>query len=170
VLFLRIVDKKYIALGLVIFVALAGVVILLKRPQTPKPVPTPTPNITEKIESGFNYQIPEDVERIELKDVSGGTGSGLATRKFENGKFSHVILADLEDPAAGSFYEGWLVRGKQGDSNYSIVLTGKLRVAKGGYLLEFESDKDYSDYKQVIVTLEKVDDKNPETHILEGSF
>jgi hypothetical protein len=163
-------DRKTIVLGLIVFVAIAGVVILLKRPKTSNPLPSPTPNITEKIENGFNYQIPEDAERIELKDVSGGEGSGLATRKFENGKFNHVILADLADPAAGSFYEGWLVRGKQGDSNYSVVLTGKLRVAKGGYLLEFESDKDYSDYKQVIVTLEKVDDKNPETHILEGSF
>jgi hypothetical protein len=163
-------DKKSIVLGLIIFVTIAGVVILLKRPKTSKLLPTPTPNITEKIENNFKYQIPEDVERIELKDVSGGAGSGLATRKFESGKFTHVVLADLPEPPAGSFYEGWLVRGKQGDSNFSIILTGKLRIAKGGYLLEFESDKDYSDYKQVVVTLEKLDDRNPETHVLEGSF
>ncbi len=163
-------DKKYIALGLVIFIVIAGVIILLKRPATSKPVPTPTPNIIEKIESNFKFQIPEDVERIELKDVSGGEGSGLATRKFEAGKFTHIVLADLPEPSTGFFYEGWLVRGKQGDPDFSTILTGKLRIAKGGYLLDFESDKDYSDYKQVVVTLEKVDDRNPETHILEGSF
>jgi hypothetical protein len=163
-------DKKSIVLGLVILVAIAGGAILYRHSQTPKPLPTPTPAITEKIENNFKYEIPQDVEKVELKDVSGGNGSGLATRNFEAGKFTHVVLADLPEPPASSFYEGWLVRGKAGDSNFALISTGKMKVAKGGYLLEFESNKDYSDYKQVVVTLEKVDDRNPEVHILEGSF
>jgi hypothetical protein len=163
-------DKRTIALGLIIFVAIAGAVILFKQTRTSQPLPTITPSMTEKIENDFKYQIPEDVERVELKDVSGETGSGLATRKFEEGKFSHVVLADLPELSAGEFYEGWLVRGKTGDSNFSFFSTGKMKIAKGGFLLEFESEKDYSDYNQVVVTLEKTDDSNPETHILEGSF
>ncbi|MFZ5933200.1 MAG: anti-sigma factor [Patescibacteria group bacterium] len=157
-----------IVIGLIILALTAGAIVWVRRPKAPQP--TPTPSIEEKIEKTFNFEIPEDVDRAELKDVSGGTGSGIATRKYENGKFSHTVLADLLDPTPGTFYEGWLVRGKEGDANFASISTGALRVAKGGYILEFESAKDYSDYQGVVITLEKVSDSKPETHILEGSF
>ena len=73
-------------------------------------------------------------------------------------------MADLPDPQAGKFYEGWLVMGEK------VVSTGKFMIAKGGYLLEYESSTDYSDYNMVVVTLEQKDDKTPEVHILEGTF
>ena len=57
-----------------------------------------------------------------------------------------------------------------GDADFAFISTGPMSVAKGGYLLEFSSAIDYSDYKGVVITLEKVNDKTPETHILEGSF
>jgi len=62
------------------------------------------------------------------------------------------------------------VRGRQGDENFAYISTGRLTLAKGGYMLEFESSRDYSEYSEVVVTLEAVDDKKPEKHILEGSF
>ncbi len=109
--------------------------------------------------------LPADVEKVTLEDVGGGSGSGLATRKYSEDKFTHSVLAALEDPVSGSFYEGWLVS-DSGD----VVYTGKLRVAKGGWVLDFVSGVDLSDHDQVVVTRELVDDQKPEAHVLEGSF
>lgn len=166
----RVMKARDIVIGLIILAVVAGAIVAIRRARAPKTVPTPTPSIEQQLEKSFNFEIPDDVERADLRDVSGGTGSGIATRKYEAGRFSHTVLTDLPDPSAGTFYEGWLVRGKEGDSNFAFISTGKMRIAKGGYLLEFESGKDYSEYKGVVITLERVDDKKPETHILEGSF
>lgn len=166
---LPIMRTRDIVIGLIILAVVAGAIVWLRRART-TPEPLPTPSIEEKIEKTFNLEIPEDVERADLNDVTGGTGSGIAIRKYESGRFTHTLLADLPDPESGTFYEGWLVRGKEGGANFAFISTGRMGVAKGGYLLEFTSSIDYSDYKGVVVTLEKVDDKRPEKHILEGSF
>lgn len=165
----RHMNRRDIIIGAIVLVLIVGLVLWV-RGRTPKQTSTPTPSSQEQIEKSFNLTLPEDVEKADLKDVSGGDGSGIATRKYEEGTFTHMVLADLPDQAAGTFYEGWLVRGKMGDANFSFISTGAMSVAKGGYLLEFESKTDYSDYTGVVITLEKVNDKTPETHILEGSF
>lgn len=152
-----------IVIGLVILAVLAGTIYFIRRPrQTLEELPSPS--VEEKIEESFNLEIPEDVDKAQLKDVTGGTSSGIATRSYEGGRFSHMVLADLPNPAAAAFYEGWLVRDKD------FFSTGKMRIAKGGWILEYESSIDYSDYDQVVITEELIDDKTPETHILEGSF
>ena len=166
---LPIMRTREIVIGLIILAVVAGAIVWIRRARTAQE-PLPTPSIEEKIEKTFNLEIPDDVERADLRDVSGGTGSGIATRKYESGRFTHAVLADLSDPTLGTFYEGWLVKGKEGDANFAFVSTGRLRVAKGGYLLEFTSSVDYSPYNGVVITLERVDDKRPEVHILEGSF
>lgn len=163
------VNRRDIIIGVIVLILVVGAALWLRNRNT-KDVMAPTVPIQEEIERSFNLTIPEDVDKADLKDVSGGNGSGIATRKYENGKFSHMVLADLPDPVAGTFYEGWLVRGKMGDDNFAFISTGMLRVAKGGFLLEFNSTTDYSNYMGVVVTLEKVNDKTPETHILEGAF
>ena len=160
---------REIVIGVIILAVVAGAIVWIRRAKTAQE-PLPTPSIEEKIEKTFNLEIPEDVERADLNDVTGGTGSGIATRKYASGRFTHALLADLPEPASGTFYEGWLVRGKEGEANFAFISTGRMRVAKGGYLLELTSSTDYSDYKGVVVTLERVDDKKPEAHILEGSF
>ncbi len=159
-------NRRDIAIGLIVLaLVLVGAYFLIRsRREKPQVVTTPQPKIEEKLEETFRLNIPEDVDKAELVDVTGGGASGIATRKFENGVFTHTVLADLPDPTAGTFYEGWLVK------NLSFFSTGKMRIAKGGYLLEFTSSVDYSDYNKVVITLEKVDDKKPEVHILEGSF
>lgn len=157
-------NRRDIVIGLIILAVLAGVVYFVRRPRGPTLPAIPTPSTEEKIEESFNVKIPEDVERAELTAVAGADGSGIATRKFETGVFTHTVLADLPEPEAGTFYEGWLVKG------LSFISSGEMRIAKGGYLLDFTSSVDYSDYNKVVITLEKVDDKKPETHILEGSF
>jgi len=162
-----------IVIGLVIVVLLGGIFYWRRvKTQVPKEelkVPQ-TLSIQDQIEEKFNLKLPEDVEKAELKDVSGGSSSGIATRKFENQTFSHTVLADLPDPEQGKFYEGWLTKGEEGKEGFSIVSTGRMRQAKGGWLLELQTKTNYTDYKNVVVTLEEKVDKIPEKHILEGSF
>lgn len=110
--------------------------------------------------------LPDNVETAELKDVTGSVGRGLATRSYADGKFEHTVLAELSEPGIGEWYEGWLVR----DEPFSSIYTGKLRMAKGGFLLEFGDDMDWRDHAKVVVTLERKDDRQPETHVLEGTF
>ncbi|MCH7641107.1 hypothetical protein IID22_02850 [Patescibacteria group bacterium] len=164
-------NRRDIVIGLIVLAALAGIVYFRSRQPIPDELQVPQTLSTEDVlEEKLGLQIPEDVEKAELKDVTGGTASGIATRKFEAGTFTHAILADLPDPDPGTFYEGWLVRGSEGDPDFNLKSSGRMRVAKGGYLLEFQSATDYSDHGNVIVTLEEVADNIPEKHILEGSF
>lgn len=164
-------NRRDIVIGFVILAALAAFIYFRSSRATPNELTVPQTLSTEdKLEEQFGVTLPENVDRAELSDVTGGNGSGIATRRYEDGAFTHTVLADLPDPQAGTFYEGWLVRGKPGDNNFALVSTGTFRLAKGGYLLEFQSDKDFSEYNNVVVTQEKVADSTPETHVLEGSF
>ncbi len=161
--------RKDIMIGLIILAILAGIIYWFRKPKEDLKVPE-APSAEEKMEESFNVEIPEDVEKAQLEDVVDGDGMGIATRTFENGTFVHVVLADLPDLEEGLFYEGWLVRGTEGDDDFDYVSTGIMRLGKGGYLLEFESNTDYSEYQGVVITHEEKEDDNPETHILEGSF
>ena len=114
----------------------------------------------------FGVILPDNLERAELKDVAGNVGRGIATRSYADGRFEHTVLAELPEPKASEWYEGWLVR----DEPFSSIYTGKLRIAKGGFLLEFTGDMDWRDHAKVVVTSEKKDDRKPETHVLEGEF
>ncbi len=161
--------RRDIVIGLIIFVVIAAVVLWSRKPRV-TPVESPLPSPQTKVEEKFNYEIPEDANKVDLKNVAGGEGQGIATRVYRNNRFELVILADLEDPQKGEFYEGWLVKGKEGETDFGYLKLGSLRMAKGGYLLEFDADKDYSAYNQLWVTLETKADNKPEKHILEGSF
>ena len=163
--------KRDIVIGLVVLLLLAGVIYWRQRVEKPEEIKIPETLSTEdKIEERFNVQIPENVEKAELKDVSGSNASGIATRKFENGEFELGILADLPTPETGEFYQGWVNKGEEGKEDYRILTLGKLRIAKGGYLLDFKSSTDYTDYNKVVVSLEKTLSSAPDRLILEGSF
>lgn len=127
-------------------------------------------SVIERFDDSFTIEISEDADKISLKDVAGGTSSGVATRLLEDGRFSHYAIADLPEPEGGNFYEGWLVRGKPGDANFKFISTGKMINVKGGYTLNFESNTDYTEFGQVVITLETIMDSTPEKHILEGNF
>lgn len=113
----------------------------------------------------------ENVETIELTVVGGYTGSGSANRTFNGANFVHLVIAQLDDPTEGKFYEGWLVRKKP---SLTFMSTGKLeRADEGDFVLLFNSETDYSDYNDVVITEETESlglDNNPETHVLEGTF
>ena len=162
--------SRNVVIGLIAIAAIAGLVYWFQKTRKAELPESPQPTFEETFEDRFNIQVPDDVDKSELKDVSSGDARGLATKKYESGQFTHAVLADLPDPEQGSFYEGWLVRGNEGDENFAYISTGMMTLGKGGYMLEFESSTDYSEYSGVVVTLEKIDDKKPEQHILEGSF
>lgn len=137
--------------GFIILVILIAGALLVKNIKNKKQVtPSPTPSIEQKVKETFNgLEIPSDTEKTELKDVTGGNGFGVATRT--------EILANLPQPPAGQYYQGKL----ENDAGNSVVL-GSFRVAKGGYILEYNSSK-YPGYNKVLVVLGG-------KAILEGSF
>ena len=158
--------KRDIVIGLVVLFLLAGVIYWRQRIKTPdEEIKIPQTLSTEdKIEEKFRVQIPEGVDKAELKDVTGGTASGITTRKFEASTFELGILADLPTPEVGKFYQGWARKDDE------FLALGELRIAKGGYLLDFKSGTDYSDYNKIVVSLEKSLTEKPDKTILEGSF
>jgi hypothetical protein len=151
--------RKEIFVGIFVVLVIIGIIFGVRKTREAKvkPLVIPTPVETQQLENKFNLTIPSDVEKINLQASSGFEGVGVATRKFAGGTFSHIIIADLSQPESGS-YQGWLIK----DDNTKIS-TGMLRLAKGGYLLEFTSKVDYSDFKKVEVRM-------GESIVLSGSF
>jgi hypothetical protein len=163
-------NRRDIVIGFIILAVVAAIIYFVRRPKVTPIETLPTPSVEEQIEDKFKIKIPEDTQKAELKDITGGTLSGIAARKYEAGKFSLTLLADLPDLATGEFYQAWLVRGTTGNANYSLISIGQMRIAKGGYLLDYSGNVDYTDYQSVIVSLETKLGQLPANRILEGSF
>ena len=164
-------NKRDIVIGLILIAVVGVIIYFVRRPQmVPLSTPSPTPSVQEKIQNKFNVQIPENVDQAELNDVTGQGYSGLATRVYENGVFNLTVLADLPDLTGSQFYEAWVQRGNPGDTNYSLLALGRLQMVKGGYLLDYTSGTNYSDYNEVTVSLETTLGQLPEKVILQGSF
>lgn len=156
--------RRDIAVGIIILIVLAGVYYFRQKNQKVTPV-VPSVISTEKsLEDKFKIQIPEDVSKAELKDVSGGNASGIVTRDFKNGKFESSVIADLPAPQSGEFYQAWL------EKDGGTVLMGRLTSVKGGYMLDYNSKTDLTDHNKVKISLEKKSDKTPEKTVLEASF
>lgn len=140
-----------IVTGFIVLVILIGVVLFIRnRTLKPVAIPTPTPSIQQKVSKTFNgLTIPAGTEQTELKDVTGGESFGIATRT--------EILANLPALSSGQFYQGRLA-----NSAGKIVVLGNFRLAKGGYILEYDSKK-FPGYNIVIVA-------QAGKTILQGSF
>ena len=141
--------SKDVVMGLAVIVVLVVSVLIIKNKKNSINIPTPTPTIEQKIEERFGgLAVPVDVEKAELKDVSGGDGFGIATRT--------EVLADLPELTGAKVYQVWL------EKDTKKILLGSMRIAKGGYLLEYSSSK-FPGYNKVLITLDG-------NSILEGSF
>jgi len=172
VIFASYMKTRDVVTGLIVLVLLVSGVLVYKNIQKNKnsKLPTPTPDF-QQVESKFpSLKVPENADKASLNSVETATGMGEAFKTYENGKFDLTVIANLETPMGGYFYQAWLVKGNPGDTNFSYVSIGKLTFSKGGYIVNFTANKDYSDYKKVVVTTEKSIDKTPEQHVLEGSF
>jgi hypothetical protein len=163
---LRMKTRDVIVGFLVLVVAISGILIVRSSKKNKNlNLPLPTPSISQRISEKFNgITIPPNADTADLTPVAGGEGLGEAVRIFENGKFELTVLANLPQPKTGYFYQAWM------SNNTTFVSLGKLDPAKGGYLVDFTSLKNYSGYKRIVVTLEKAFDQTPESKILEGSF
>ncbi|SRR5258708_7551801 len=166
-------DKRRDTLiGLAVAIVIILVVIFLVRRHqeainsvvVSSPIPTPVSVYQQQLKDNFGIVVPDTAVKADLKDVSGGSQMGLATLDKQNGQNVYTILANLDDPATGYFYQAWLVNGN------NVISLGQLNIEKGGWLVNYSTLKDLSDHKNVWVTLERVNDNTPEKHILEGSF
>lgn len=151
-------NKKDVVIGFIIIAVAIGGAFLYRRLKNPNTnvVSSPTSISFQKdLEDSFKYDIPDDVGSIELKDVSGENGRGIATK--------NEVLADIEDPATGYFYQAWT------EENGNFVSLGKLQMVKGGWLLDYSNLK-LDNAEKIVISLEKDYDAKMEKRILEGSF
>ncbi len=165
-------DRRDIVIGVVILIILAIAILLLRRdPSVPQSQnnPSPTPSVESQLEESFRVDIPDDAEKVELKDVANVNGAAIATRSWENNRYTATILADLPDPESG-FYQAWIGLGGANEEGATLVSLGQMWVSKGGWMIEYQSNTNYSDYDTIVVTQESASDSRPEKRILEGSF
>lgn len=162
-------NQRNILIGIAVIIIIILLVIFLvrRRQQSPlitvnSPLPTPTTSFEDNLQNNFGITVPTNATRADLKDVTGKNQMGLLTIDKENGQSKYTVIANLEEPAGGSFYQAWLVNGT------NRISLGKLSVAKAGWMVNYDTATDLSSYKTIWITLEKVNDANPETHILEG--
>lgn len=152
-------NKKDVVIGLVIIVVLVASFFVYKKfKNNPKSLETPIPVSVEykkSFEDTFKIDISDNENAIELKDVNGGNSRGIATER--------EILIDADDPESGYFYQAWL------ENNGNLKSLGKLKMAKGGWLIEFNETVNKGN-TNIIVSLEKNFDNTLEKKILVGSF
>lgn len=148
-------NRRDVVIGLGVIAVLAVVIYFWQRPREPEELRVPqTLSVEDQIEEAFDLEIPEDVEKVELVDITSSGYTAMATRKYENGRFELNILADLPE---GKYTAE--IMNEEGEAK----LLGNLRIAKGGYLLELQTSQDLRDYSKVRV---KMGDKE----VLEGKF
>jgi len=128
-----------------------------------------TESVTEEVST---VPAAEVGEAVRLAAIPPYEGTGVANRSFVDGVFTHVVAADLPAPAAGKFYEGWLVH--KTASGPQFFSTGKLDSSGGAaWTLVYSASQDYPDHNDVVITEETEAnglDNKPEAHVLEGTF
>lgn len=139
-----------VVIGFIFLVLLIAGVLWIIRAKNIKTgnLPLPTPDISQQVNNAFP-NIPDGVERANLKDVTGGNALGVATRT--------EVVANLPDLTSGQTYQVSLV-----NSSGNTINLGSMRISKSGWILEYNSTK-YPGYDKVIVS-------EGDTNILEGSF
>lgn len=162
-------QRRDIVIGLLILIAVSLVVYFISRPKQPSlDEANLNPTVEEQLEQKFGREIPDDANKVELKDVSGGDSSGIVVKDFSDGNYAISVLADVPDTKTGEFYQAWVTKSADGSEEYKLL--GKLTVAKGGFVLDYETSSDLTNYEKLLITLEKINDSTPEKSILEGSI
>lgn len=152
-LFLPQVSIRKIVLSFIfLFVIIFSVIYFLLKSRGQKEnlrYVSPTPSVIQQMEEKFKgVTIPQDDTKIELKNISGEEGMGIATKT--------EVLADLPELTKGGFYQVLLSNGNK------TIFLGNLKESKGGWILEYDLSK-YQGYNQLIVS-------KGSKEILKGSF
>lgn len=160
-------------LGLVAAVIVVGLIwygVGVREAAAPAlPAGVPVQGVPAVPVSGEKFE--DKAETAILAAISPYTGSGTATRVFEEGTFTHTVTANVGAPRAGKFYEGWLVMKTAGGPKF--FSTGRMEAKHGAYVLTYTASQDYPDHQDVVITEETEAlglDGKPEAHVLEGSF
>ena len=143
--------KRIITIFVVLIIAVAAFLILSPRfgKKPPETISTPSPSVEEQLEQKLKgLVIPDDTDKTELKNVSGGEGMGIAT--------STEVVADLPGLTAGQTYQVLLGNGTK------TVLLGTMIQAKGGWMLSYDLSK-HSGFNQIFIVRDS-------ERILEGTF
>jgi hypothetical protein len=153
----------------VIIVILIAIFLIRRRAEqnlinVNSPLPTPVSTFQENLQNNFGITVPNNATKVDLHDSKGGSQAGLFTFEKQGSIYIYTVIADLEEPQEGYFYQAWLV--KDGDS----VSLGKLSLAKGGWMTDYSTSVDLSDHKTILITLEKTLGNTPHDKVLEGSF
>ena len=130
-------------------------------------------NKEETVDVALDYQLYVKLKNVvgdnELEgDVfSSGAGGNVKASYLESGYLMVASFNDLPDPAAGYFYESWLIR--EGDDQDTIN-AGRAEKVNGSYVGAYTSENDITDHDLFILTLEKNDEaKEPsKDRIFEG--
>lgn len=105
-----------------------------------------------------------------LRDVSGGSASGTATRDTVDGQFSFMLKASLPGiDRESQSYEAWLVR----QVPYDFFSLGEIVTNdEGAWVLEWKGAAGtHEGFTRVVVTRESKDgNTDPSGHVLEGEF
>lgn len=115
----------------------------------------------------FKAQVPEDATRIDLKDVSGGEGAGVVTRRVEAAGEQVSIMVGLPDLETGEAYVAYLASDAQ---EPELLKLGQLRQAKGGFLLDTVVKQSLDTYSKVRIIKEFTGSDNSEQVVLEGDL
>lgn len=135
--------------------------------------PVPKQEITQEVTQEEGSSVLAEKAKLEVATLKSFTDlslEGSATRSTEGEKFTLSIDATLPDFERGSFYQVWLVKSRYGTPDFDYFAVGTLVKVGEKYNLEFSEEADYSQFKTVVITQEKVEDDTPEVHVLEGSF
>lgn len=115
----------------------------------------------------------EQVETIELKDISGGNAQVETSRVFKDGLYIFRIIGKkLPDPKPNEFYGVWFIN----DTGKDQLFIGKMKKMtqgelKDAYIATFLHSEDLRSYQTVIITLQTGnEDVSPENIIVKGSF
>ncbi len=154
-------NKRVITVAFVFIIIGVGYFLSRRNDNTPQMIlePAPTPSVKNRIEEVFGSKATNNKgEKLEL---ALGNQMALITRSEDKSNIS--ILADFES-SSGQDYYVWLEK----DSSYLSL--GPLKVAKGGFIGEFNLDPIWQDFNHVIISRESGQKKEPSNKFLEGSF
>jgi len=129
--------------------------------------------ITQEVNQEEGSSVLAEKAKLEVATLKSFTDlslEGSATRSTEGEKFTLSIDATLPDLERDTFYQVWLVKSRYSASDFDYFAIGKLVKVGEKYNLEFSEEADYSQFKTVVITQEKVEDNTPEVHVLEGGF
>ncbi len=153
---------KFLVLGLVI----VGLLMWRKGQSEDQPVADIASE--EEVEQRVNHlleqaniSLPENSERINLRALEGVEATGVVSLSKDENETRVAVIASLPENESEN-YVVWMV----GDGVDALKL-GRLRLAKGGYLLDQSVSEDLRQYERVLIGKES---DLPDSPLLSGDL